>query len=456
MVFNRFMLHLLVRLALIFGAMLAMVLIIGNQGRLFSVLGISLLLVLLVGELLHKISRTNRILESLLESIRYGDYSTTIREKASGMGFGGLADAAQKIVRSISDAKIEKEIQFQYLQTILDHLNTAVITLDREMNTQLINPVALKILGLFNSRNPTWEEIKKQSPRFATTIEAIGESGRKMLPMSNSPSGRQLLILVTTARIGEDPVRIITFQDIEPEIEKKEMESWQTISRIMAHEIMNSLTPLSSLTETGIMLLEEQGKAKSISQLTQQTIDNLHTALKTISGRNTALTQFIGNYRQLARLPLPESKSIQVAAILNEIAQLYTRQFETAGIHFTIHPGPGKFRIFADEAQVKQVLINLVKNAAEAISDTDSPEIAISSRRVMDHVAIEVSDNGPGIPDHVIEKIFVPFYSTKPEGSGIGLSLCRQIMNNHGGHISVESDPDSGTTFVVAFSATKQ
>ena len=162
-------------------------------------------------------------------------------------------------------------------------------------------------------------------------------------------------------------MKIITFQDIEPEIEQKEMESWQTISRIMAHEIMNSLTPLSSLTETGIMLLEEDGRAKSLEDLSQQTIDNLHTALKTISDRNRALTQFIGNYRQLSRLPLPEKEEIQVSELLREIEELYENQCAEKGIGFSISPGPDKHMIYADDAQVKQVLINLIKNAIEAI-----------------------------------------------------------------------------------------
>ncbi len=239
--------------------------------------------------------------------------------------------------------------------------------------------------------------------------------------------------------MGDSRVKIITFQDIEPEIEQKEMESWQTISRIMAHEIMNSLTPLSSLTETGIMLLEKEGKAKKLEDLTQQTIDNLYTALKTISGRNEALTSFIGSYRQFYRLPEPDKKEIQVSALLEEVSELYRFRCSEMGISCSIQKGPEKLSILADETQLKQVLINLIKNALEALEQKSEPRLGISVKRVLNHVLVEVSDNGSGIPPEILEKIFVPFYSTKAEGSGIGLSLSRQIIRNHGGQISVES-----------------
>jgi len=443
------MVRISIRLVLIFVAMLAFALVIGEQARLFTVIGVGLILLFLILELFRAISRTNRIVESLLESIRYDDYNKKIQEKAAGMGFEGLADSAQAIIGAIAAAKIEKETQYQYLQTILEHIHTSVLSLNEHHQPELINPLALNTLGLYNTRKPTWEEIEKVSPGFAGTIKAMGESGREMISLSNTPAGKQLLVLVNTVKIGGKPLKIITFQDIEPEIEQKEMESWQTISRIMAHEIMNSLTPLSSLTETGIMLLEEDGRSKKVSEISQLTLDNLYTALKTISSRNLALTQFIGNYRQLSRLPLPEKKEIRVADLLTEINELYKEPCARKGITCSIHPGPEKLNILADDAQIKQVLINLIKNATEALEDRADPRLDLAVKRILNHVSVEIKDNGAGIPGEVLEKIFVPFYSTKSEGSGIGLSLSRQIIRNHNGQISVESEEGKGTTFKV-------
>ena len=450
MVFSKYIVRISIRLVLIFVAMLALILIIGQQGRLFSVLGISLILVTLIIELFHTIFRTNRIIQSLLESIRYDDFNKKIQDKAAGLGFEGLADSAQSIIRAIASARIEKETQYQYLQLILEHVNTSVLTLDEQNRPELINPLALNMLGLYNTRNPAWEDIQKAAPLFAEAIGNMGKSGRAMIRLSNTPTGKKLLILVSTIKIEGKHVRIITFQDIEPEIEQQEMESWQTISSIMAHEIMNSLTPLSSLTETGIMLLEEKDRAKDLSELSQQTINNLYTALKTISDRNQALTQFIGNYRQLSRLPPPSRKKIHVSTMLIELKELYEPQFMKRGIAFELAPGPDKYLILADPAQVNQVLINLVKNAMEALEQVPNPRLEIGVKRILDLISIEVKDNGPGIPADLLEKIFVPFFSTKSDGSGIGLSLSRQIIRNHGGQITIESAAKSGTIFRIA------
>ncbi len=447
MAFNKYTLRISVRLVLIFMAMLALTLVIGQQARLFTVLGVSLILIAFIVELFRTIARTNSIVESLLDSIRYGDYNKTIRNKAAGLGFEGLADSAQAIIRAIASARIEKETQYQYLQTILEHIHTGVLTINEAHEPELINPLALNTLGLYNTKNPSWAEIEKRTPLFTSAGEAMGESGRQMIRLSTTPTGKQLLVLINTVKIGGAPIKIITFQDIEPEIEQKEMESWQTISRIMAHEIMNSLTPLSSLTETGIMLLESEGNPKDVSGISQKTIDNLYTALKTISSRNRALAEFIGSYRQLSRLPLPEKKELQVTGLLEELRELYEIPCKEKGISCSFNYGPENLRIMADDAQLKQVLINLIKNATEALDKQMDPVIGISVKRILHQVSIEIYNTGPAIPSDVLEKIFVPFYSTKPEGSGIGLSLSRQIIHNHGGQIAVESEEGKGTTF---------
>ncbi len=449
MAFNKYTLRISFRLVLIFIAMLALALVIGNQGRLFTVLGVSLILIAFIVELFRTIARTNSIVESLLDSIRYGDYNKTIQNKAAGLGFEGLADSAQAIVRAIASARIEKETQYQYLHTILEHIHTGVLTINEAHEPELINPLALNTLGVYNTKNPSWSEIEKRAPLFTKAVESMGKSGRQMIRLSTSPTGKQLLVLVNTVKIGGAPIKIVTFQDIEPEIEQKEMESWQTISRIMAHEIMNSLTPLSSLTETGIMLLEDEGKSKDVSKISQKTIDNLYTALRTISSRNRALAEFIGSYRQLSRLPLPDKKEVQVADMLEELRELYEIPCQEKGITCSIHHGPDKLRIMADEAQLKQVLINMVKNATEAMPNEKEAILAISVKRILHQVSIEIYNTGPVIPPDVMEKIFVPFYSTKPEGSGIGLSLSRQIVSNHGGQIGVDSREGKGTTFKV-------
>lgn len=449
MAFKRNIIHISLRLVFIFAAMLFLALMIGQEARIFSVLLMVIILCVLIAELFHKINKNNRIITSLLESIHSEDYNRRILERAKGLGYDSLADSAQSIITAIASAKIEKETQYHYLQNILNLIHTAVLTLDENGEPELINPLALNMLGLYNTKKPSWSSIKKAAPAFASKVLSLDESGRSMLKLSNTPAGKQLLILVNTVKLGESRVKIITFQDIEPEIEQKEMESWQTISRIMAHEIMNSLTPLSSLTETGIMLLEKEAKPKNLEDLSQSTIDNLYTALKTIGSRNEALTRFINNYRQFYRLPEPDKREILIAELLHEVTGLYRVRCNEMNISCNIFPGPEQLKIQADDAQLKQVLINLIKNALDVLEKAREPRLNIHVKRILDHVSIEISDNGTGIPPEILEKIFVPFYSTKTEGSGIGLSLSRQIIRNHGGQISVESEEGKGSTFRV-------
>ena len=450
MTFNRYTLRISIRLAGIMALMLALSLLIGKQARLFSILSLSLLLLLLVLELFRTLSRTNRIVTSLIESIRYGDFNRDLREKAEDLGFGSLAESAQHIISAISAAKIEKETQYHYLQSILEHIHTPVISLAENDEPELVNPLALQTLGIYNIKRPSWKKIREQAPHFAETVKELGDSGRKVIRLSSSPGNRELLILLNSVQLAGKKVRIITFQDIKPEMEEKEMESWHTISRIMAHEIMNSLTPLSSLTETGIMMLEQEGRPRDIRDIPQQTIDNLHKALQTISDRNRALTAFIGSYRQLSRLPLPEKKEVGVARLLNETVDRHRGQLKNRNIELKLHCGPGGLSVRADRAQVSQVLTNLVKNAMEAMEHSEEKCLEISCKRVLDDAVIVIRDHGPGIPADILEKIFVPFFTTKTEGSGIGLSLSRQIIRNHGGQISVQSTTPGGSTFRVA------
>ncbi len=446
--FNKYTIRVSVRLAAILLVMLALSMLIGREARFFSILGLCLLLLLQLLELFRTIARTNHIVKELIESIHHGDYNKTIYEKATDLGFASLADSAQQIISAIAAAKIEKETQYQYLRSILEHIHTPVLTMDEAGEPELINPQALLTLGLYNTRQPTRAQIQSRAPRFIKAIDEMEEGGRRVIHLGSTPVDKQLLVLVNTVKLTKSKLRIVTFQDIEPEMDEKEMESWQNISRIMAHEIMNSLTPLSSLTETGIMMLEEEGLPIKVASLPQQTIDNLHQALHTISDRNQALCKFIGNYRQLSRLPLPKKIEVNIAQFMEEVQKLHQDQCANRGISIFLHPGPAGLTALMDEDQVKQVLINLVKNAIEAMKDIEKAQLELFARRVEDEVLLEVRDRGTGIPADILDKIFIPFFSTKAGGSGIGLSLSRQIIHNHGGRLSVKTDPAKGTAFL--------
>ncbi|MEZ5069616.1 MAG: ATP-binding protein [Bacteroidales bacterium] len=441
------------RLALIFLLMLALILVLtGKAGdMLFLPLGLATLLGLAIAELFLRIRRTNQILSQLLDAIHYGDPQTRIEEKASGLGFDRLARSARSITEALASAQVEKETRSHYLQSLLDHVQVGVLTLNRFQEPELINPTALRCLGIRNNPRPHWKDIEKAAPLFAEAIRAMGDHGRGMVSLTENGEAGPILVQKDTVRIGDHPVHMIILQNIDPEMDRKELESWQSISRVMAHEIMNSLTPLSSLTETGLLMLEEEGRVKSVESLSQKTIDTLHQAIRTIHDRNEALRRFIRSYRRLSRLPAPDLRLVALEGLLRHVEVLFRDDLEREGIALSLQSLPARYGIHADEGQIKQVLINLIQNAREALPGTPRPHIRIRAKRVLDEVILEISDNGPGIPRDQIDKVFIPFYSTKQGGSGIGLGLCRQIVRNHEGRIILDPGSNEGTRIVLAF-----
>ncbi len=215
-------------------------------------------------------------------------------------------------------------------------------------------------------------------------------------------------------------------------MEANEIESWQKLIRVMGHEIMNSITPISSLSETLSTREVEYGQ--------------MQHGMQVIHKRSKGLMEFVENYRKITRIPTPIKKKVCLNDLLKEISNLFPDEF----IHFAIPPTPITVKI--DRTQIEQVLINLIKNAIEACAERENPHIQIEvSVSGKGDISIAVSDNGPGILPDVLDKIFIPFFSTKEKGSGIGLSLCKQIMHLHDGNIAVESSPEQGTRFTINF-----
>ncbi len=216
-------------------------------------------------------------------------------------------------------------------------------------------------------------------------------------------------------------------------IEKNEVESWQKLIRVLNHEIMNSITPILSLSET---LSEREADEKNYPVMQQ--------AMQTIHRRSRGLLEFVENYRKLTRIPAPVLKQVYVNDMLGNLRQLFPEDY------IEIKEPEKNFTMLIDKAQIEQVLINLIKNAGEACQKQENPKIeVVTTQPNKNETVIEVSDNGCGIMPNSIDEVFVPFYTTKPQGSGIGLSLCRQIVNRHGGKISVESQENVRTIFKV-------
>jgi len=263
---------------------------------------------------------------------------------------------------------------------------------------------------------------------------------------------KQLSLEVIELQLLNTPYLIITFQDIRSEIEQKEIEAWHNVIKILAHEMLNSFTPVSSLASTIKTLTEnEKGESLSLDQLDAEDINDINVAAATIKKRSDGLLDFVKDYRTISNVPIPQLNKINVRQFLTGIETLMSPLTEKAHIDLKLLPIPPNFIINADSKLIEQVLINLINNSIHALEGKENPTIKMSCNIESDKTVILINDNGFGIEEKIMNQIFIPFYTTKKNGSGIGLSLSKNIMKKHGGNLLVSSEVGIYTTFSLVF-----
>jgi two-component system nitrogen regulation sensor histidine kinase NtrY len=262
-----------------------------------------------------------------------------------------------------------------------------------------------------------------------------------------------LALYATEFRLAGQDISLVSIQNIQSELEKTEIEAWQKLIRVLTHEIMNSITPISSLASTMNELIGETFSGMtSDSESDQETLDDIRQAIKTIQKRSQGLLHFVDAYRNLTLIPQPNFQIFPLHELFERVEKLMQANIEEKGIDFEAKVEPKSLELTADPELIEQVLINLLLNALQALEQRQDPQIRLEAR--LDdrgRILIQVKDNGPGISKENLDKIFIPFFSTKDGGSGIGLSLSRQIMRLHKGTINTLSNPDIQTIFTLRF-----
>jgi nitrogen fixation/metabolism regulation signal transduction histidine kinase len=444
----RFTILIIVRLILIIVNILFFAAIFHDKGLFFNKLILFLVFCGQVAELIYAINYTNRELAKLFNAVRYSDFTVLFDRKSMGRSFGDLGDSLTEVMHAFRQVKIEKEAQYQFLQKLVNQMNVGVIAIHHD-EIELINSAALKILNVSNLRS--WKLIKAASPEIVDAIGDLGDNGRKMIELRQPSTVRTLALEVSSISILGEPHKLITFQDINSEVEQKEIEAWHKLIRILTHEIMNSITPVSSLTETmQSMLTGNDGKQKEITAINEETISDIRFSLQTVQKRSEALMNFVENYRKITRVPKPSIADVDVESVVTSIKVLMKKELLRNSIELETNVETG-IVIEMDQTLIEQVIINLVTNSIHALENRQDKKIIISAYRREGHPVIEVTDNGKGIAEKELKEIFVPFYTTREDGSGIGLSLSRQIMSSHGGSIRVNSTEGNGATFFLRF-----
>jgi signal transduction histidine kinase len=279
-------------------------------------------------------------------------------------------------------------------------------------------------------------------------ITGLKSGRRELIKIHSKDDLLQLAAFATEFQLRGRSLKLISLQNIQSELEEQEMEAWQKLIRVLTHEIMNSITPITSLAKT-----VDQSLAEMTGQLQDRSdLKDIHDAVSTIYKRSEGLLHFVESYRKLTRIPRPDFQIITIEEVFRRVSQLVKHESNAKKITISSIVQPANLKVLADQELIEQVLLNLIRNAFDALAGKQTPLITLSAE--LDHkgrVLIKVSDNGSGIVPEALEKIFIPFFTTKKTGSGIGLSLSRQIMRQHAGSINVMSEPDVGTTFKLIF-----
>ena len=338
----------------------------------------------------------------------------------------------QSTIELFRQLKIEKEAHYQYLTLLVKQVRVGIVSFAEDGTIALYNQMAESILGVPNLKQ--WDRYGEIVPRLFERVRDFGGVGKQTVLLGN---GKELSVYVNRMKTEGNEFTMVVFQDIGAEIEDKELKAWNQLIKILTHEIMNSVTPIVSLTDT---LLQVARKEEN---------PDIAVGLETIQRRSTGLLQFVEDYRKLTSLPSPNRRQVNLVEFVKHVFELYEKELQTRKIEFVLSVPGVHLLANMDEVLMEQVLINLLSNASFAVEHEETPKIELGVRTEGENPILYVKDNGHGISQDRLGEIFVPFFSTRDNGSGIGLSLAKQIVHQHGGSLKVKSDEGQGTLFTI-------
>jgi len=440
-VLYRFRVNVIIRIAIL------LVLLIGGVAVFDGRVNLPVILALVfaaatVANLFYYVDQTNRDLVNFLTSIKYNDFTTTSSAGHRGKSFGKLYEGFNLINRKFQEVRAEKEANHQFLQTVVEHIDISLLCYNEDEEIVLMNKALQGLLhksylinldGLRSVDEKLWEAVRELPSGDRALIKVIIDN--KLL---------QLAIQATELILNKKSLRLVSIQNIQSELEGQELVAWQKLIRILTHEIMNSVAPIASLSSTLKDIIGEK------TELDPDALRMVRHSLGVIQKRSQGLMAFTDTYRELTRIPPPKFQLVDGKEMLDEAETLFQARIEEQGLNFQIHTPPSEVQFQGDPNLLEQVLINLIKNAMDALEGQKKGTIHLHLvKNANGKVSIQVADNGPGIPAEKLDQIFVPFYTTKESGSGIGLSLSRQIMRLHKGSLEVQSVEGQGSVFVM-------
>jgi signal transduction histidine kinase len=388
-----------------------------------------------------------------LQAIQYNDFSQSFATSELGSGFEELHGTFTKIIQQFQRSRMAKEEQFRYLQTIIQHVGVGLVSFRPDGRVDLINSQAKRLLHVPVLHNI--QSLAARNPSLVDTLFHLRPGEKALVKWMDLDGIVQLSIFATEFKIRNEKYTLVSLQDIHGELEEKEAEAWQSLTRVLTHEIMNSITPIASLTSTVGEMVDSffpQASGEGNDPTKAEPLEDIRSALQTILKRSQGLMHFVQAYRSLTLIPKPRFKIVPVAELFQRVEKLLSPRLQEQKVSFQATIDPQSLEITADAELIEQVLINLLLNGLDALHSKEEARLELKARmNERGRVQVSVSDNGPGIVADALDKVFIPFYTTKKEGSGIGLSFSRQVMRLHHGSIQVNSEPNVATTFTLNF-----
>ena len=373
----------------------------------------------------------------MVEAIRYGDFSLNFAtDKRQSPEEQRMIEDINEVMAQLRVRLTEKEERFKYLETLLDTVDTSMLIVDKLGYVQWMNRAGVQELCGHTIHH--LDELQVLNRDFPSVLESLQPGEVKVVRIYKEEMMQDMAVTVTDYSNNRVDLRLVNLKNIRSVLEENEMEAWQKLVRVLTHEIMNSITPIISLSDTLCERAVQQGMDESSLML---------QGMQTIHRRSKGLLNFVENYRKLSRLSSPMLAPVSVGDLLGDIKKL----FASSKVQYVYRIEDESRVLMADRSQMEQVLINLLKNATEACAEQEHPEVVVATsydqeKRIF---RLSVTDNGCGILPEVLDRIFIPFFTTKPTGSGIGLSLCKQIMTLHGGSLQVTSEVGKGSCFTL-------
>jgi len=455
MIFKHFRAGIIWRVLVIATATTASVFLWIQYEYIFSAIIVSVFSVSMILNLIYYVEKTNEKLMRFLNGVRFNDFSLTFADNELGSSFRDLNRAFNRIIEQFKSERADRQESVRYLETVVHHVGVGLLVFNNRGEVTLLNITAKRMLnipGLIQI-----DTLREIQPKLYDTITKLRGGERSLVSFHLNNSRHQWAVHAAEFVMHETNYKMVSLQNISGELEEKEMEAWQNLTQVLAHEIMNSITPIASLSETVHSFLSEKiEKGSDNSTIDNETVQDVDEALTTIKNRSYGLMRFVQSYRDFTQIPQPDLQRVRVNELLNRIHHLMKGEFKKQGVDVHLDTDPETLTVLADPQLIEQVLINLTKNALRALKSTDHPVIKYIGC-LDDHgrITIRINDNGPGIDKELQDKIFIPFYTNSgtdsTKGTGIGLSLSRQIMRLHNGGLFLETGSITGTTFIIRF-----